>query len=280
MFISNLKIRDTVAGGSVLAYGAQPPAMTRIFFRSECLESGTSFHSVNTWLGVVFVCLMSTCAQCRNYSMEVADMIFPNIRHSVVPNALRIMYGKVVNVSKSDSKRICSFLNMLQAEYKVALIDEESTEKMSSSEGKTRGSIKGCQTVTEPLSKNAGKGETVGEGSEDRDRRTGSKDYQSMPSIIERNMTKRIVLKTGLSQPLIGKKFMQLVTQWSGMRHRIPLTPMGVVAPGYAHARPSAQPPIDVSGTFPAHVSAESPSNMSPNPSEVIYKVSEPKDNF
>ena len=31
---------------------------------------------------------------------------------------------------------------------------------------------------------------------------------------------------------------------------------MGVLAPGSAHARPSAQPPIDMSGNFPAHVSA------------------------
>ena len=36
------------------------------------------------------------------------------------------------------------------------------------------------------------------------------------------------------------------------------------------------QPPIDSSGNFPAHMSAESPSNISPNPLEVISKVSEP----
>ena len=29
------------------------------------------------------------------------------------------------------------------------------------------------------------------------------------------------------------------------------LAPMGVLAPGSAHARPSAEPPIDVSGNFP-----------------------------
>ena len=57
---------------------------------------------------------------------------------------------------------------------------------------------------------------------------------------------------------------------------KIPLMPMGVLAPGSAHARPSAQPPIDVSGNFPVHMSAESPSNISPNPSEVISKVLEP----
>ena len=36
-----------------------------------------------------------------------------------------------------------------------------------------------------------------------------------------------------------------------------PLAPMGVLAPGSAHARPSARPPIDTSGNFPAPVSAE-----------------------
>ena len=35
-----------------------------------------------------------------------------------------------------------------------------------------------------------------------------------------------------------------------------PLAPMGVLAPGSAHARPSALPPIDNSGNFTAHVSA------------------------
>ena len=47
---------------------------------------------------------------------------------------------------------------------------------------------------------------------------------------------------------------------------------MGVFAPGSAHARPSAQPPINTSRNFLAHMSAESPSNISPNPSEVISK--------
>ena len=45
---------------------------------------------------------------------------------------------------------------------------------------------------------------------------------------------------------------------------------MGVLAPWSAHARPSARPPIDVSWNFLAHVSAESPLNISSNPSEVI----------
>ena len=50
---------------------------------------------------------------------------------------------------------------------------------------------------------------------------------------------------------------------------------MGVLAPVSAHAGPSAQPPIGTSGNFPAHVSAELRSNISPNPSEVISEVSE-----
>ena len=41
--------------------------------------------------------------------------------------------------------------------------------------------------------------------------------------------------------------------------NKCPLTPMGVLAPRSAHKRPSAWPPIDMSGNFPAHVSAELP---------------------
>ena len=50
---------------------------------------------------------------------------------------------------------------------------------------------------------------------------------------------------------------------------------MGVLAPGSAHVGPSIQPPIDVSENFPAHMSTESPSNIFPNPLEVISEVSE-----
>ena len=55
---------------------------------------------------------------------------------------------------------------------------------------------------------------------------------------------------------------------------RIPLAPMGVLAPVSAHAGPSAQPPIGTRGNFSARVSAESLS-ISHNPSEVISEVSE-----
>ena len=43
-----------------------------------------------------------------------------------------------------------------------------------------------------------------------------------------------------------------------------------------AHAWRFARPPIDTSGNFPEHMSAESPLNTSPNPSKVISEVSEP----
>ena len=55
---------------------------------------------------------------------------------------------------------------------------------------------------------------------------------------------------------------------------------MGVLAPVSAHAGPSAQPPIGTSKIFLAHVFAESPSNISPNPSKVISEVSEVYNDF
>jgi hypothetical protein len=50
--------------------------------------------------------------------------------------------------------------------------------------------------------------------------------------------------------------------------------PMGVLAPRFAHAGPSAQPPIHMSGNFLAPVSAEWLSNISPSPSKVESEVS------
>jgi hypothetical protein len=55
---------------------------------------------------------------------------------------------------------------------------------------------------------------------------------------------------------------------------------MGVLATMSADARLSARLHIDMSGNFPAHMSAESPSNISHNPFEVISEVSEHKKLF
>ncbi len=49
------------------------------------------------------------------------------------------------------------------------------------------------------------------------------------------------------------------IEECDNVAEKFPLTPIGVLAPGSAHARPSAQTPIDMSGNFPAHVSAELP---------------------
>ena len=57
------------------------------------------------------------------------------------------------------------------------------------------------------------------------------------------------------------------VTRKQEILKNIPLAPMGVLAPGSAHVRPSTRPPIDTRRNFPAHISAELPSNISPNPS-------------
>ena len=61
---------------------------------------------------------------------------------------------------------------------------------------------------------------------------------------------------------------------------KIPLAPMGVLAPWSTHTRPSTQPPNDTIEIFLAHMSAKSASNTSPNPSEVINKFSKLWDNF
>ena len=49
---------------------------------------------------------------------------------------------------------------------------------------------------------------------------------------------------------------------------------------GSVHAIPSSHPPIDMSINFPAHMSAKSPSNISPNFLELISKVSKNFKNF
>ena len=51
------------------------------------------------------------------------------------------------------------------------------------------------------------------------------------------------------------------------------LAPLGVLASGSAHARPSGQPPIDTSGNFSAHISAKSPSNISPFSAQKLHSA-------
>ena len=53
---------------------------------------------------------------------------------------------------------------------------------------------------------------------------------------------------------------------------KFPLAPMEVLAHGSAHATPSARPPIDPSGNFSPHMSAESPQKISPTPQKSYPK--------
>ena len=84
-------------------------------------------------------------------------------------------------------------------------------------------------------------------------------------------------LVTELSLPNIGKGCLSKL-QWKKLvKERIfPLTPMGVLAHRLRTLDRLLVHPISMSGNFLAYVSAESPSNISPNPSEVISEVSEP----
>ena len=55
-------------------------------------------------------------------------------------------------------------------------------------------------------------------------------------------------------------------------KQEIPLAPMGVLAPGSAHARPSARPPIDTSGNFSGTRVCRVTFKISPNPSKKLLK--------
>ena len=61
---------------------------------------------------------------------------------------------------------------------------------------------------------------------------------------------------------------------------KFPFTPMGVLSPRSAHTRHFAWPPIDMSVNFPAHMSAESPSNISQNPKNSFPKFRNPWTTF
>ena len=54
------------------------------------------------------------------------------------------------------------------------------------------------------------------------------------------------------------------------------ITQMGDITPHLRRLDGVAHPPIEVSGNVSVHMSAKSPSNVSPIPSEVISGVSEP----
>ena len=113
--------------------------------------------------------------------------------------------------------------------------------------------------------------------------------YGTVTNIQWRNCNQRSlfpqVILVNSSQPVtkcyqFGSGTRSLFRHKPYLYSKFPLAPMGVLAPVSAHAGPSAQPPIGTSRNFPARMSAESPSNISHNPSEVISKVSEVYDDF
>jgi hypothetical protein len=67
----------------------------------------------------------------------------------------------------------------------------------------------------------------------------------------------------------VGIGYSTYVVEKQRIKQTFPLAPMRVLAPESSLAGPSPLPPIDMSGNFPAAMSAESPSNISPNHSEI-----------
>ena len=55
---------------------------------------------------------------------------------------------------------------------------------------------------------------------------------------------------------------------------------MGVLAPGSARARPSARPPINLSGNISAHVSASHLRTSPPTPQKSYLEFRNPRTNF
>ena len=100
-----------------------------------------------------------------------------------------------------------------------------------------------------------------------------SSSYFGKPWILIRVKS---VLKMGGLKSQVTILSLKLVIGFSKTGLKFLLAQMVVLPPGSVQAWPTTQPPINTSGYFPAHMSAKSPSNISPNPLEVISEVSEP----
>ena len=84
--------------------------------------------------------------------------------------------------------------------------------------------------------------------------------YPSMPHQLMLRAVKEYLYSRHVKEPST-EKTMELLEVI-----KFPLAPMGVLAPGSAHARPSAQPPIDTSGKFSAHMSGRGVKKTPHNP--------------
>ena len=99
-------------------------------------------------------------------NMKVVDMFFPHIRHSVVKNAVNVIYGKVVSVPKADSKRLSSFLNLLQVKFKSELtVGDKSLGKEFEEDKRAKEACVENQIVAEDEGQNM-ENEKTGDGEE------------------------------------------------------------------------------------------------------------------
>lgn len=109
------------------------------FTNEEVLENyhNVYIHCQGNWIVSAHMLILAQQSPfCHKFfqsrkNMRVADMFFPNMRHSVVLNAIRVLCGKLVHVSKSDSTRICSFFKLLEVQFEISSTEEESTASMS-----------------------------------------------------------------------------------------------------------------------------------------------------
>ena len=92
----------------------------------------------------------------------------------------------------------------------------------------------------------------------------------------KRDLSTRDLFKRGLSKKYLCRRDLSKRNFCKRNWYKISASADGGPRSRSAHARPFARPPIDTSGNFPAQMSAESSSNISPKPLEIISEVSEP----
>ena len=101
---------------------------------------------------------------------------------------------------------------------------------------------------------------------------------------IHQNMDQITIGLWNLKIPIFTSKLNTVQTQnWKAVENiKFLLTPMGVLANRSAHTSPHLRSPphIDVSWNYPAHASAESPSNLSPSPQKSYPKFRNPRMTF
>ena len=57
-------------------------------------------------------------------------MFFTTVKQSIVEDALKLIYGKMVKVNQQELKRLSYFLNMLQIEFELVTSSSESNSSL------------------------------------------------------------------------------------------------------------------------------------------------------